>query len=117
MADLPASDVPRGRGARQKPAARAAAAESADISTAELRVVAEQDKRIAALAPPGILIAIVAPHDHGFGLARMWEVFVEGTGWETMSFRSRSDAEVWLREQVKRKTGLDLPDEPGTASG
>jgi hypothetical protein len=39
----------------------------------------------------------------------MWEAFVVGIGWETRTFRSWDEAEVWVRGMVKEKFNLDLP--------
>ena len=61
----------------------------------EIRRVAEVDHRIAELVPH-LCLAIVAPRDLQFGISRMWQVFVEGTGWETAVFRDRREAEAWL---------------------
>ena len=42
-------------------------------------------------------VAIVAPRDLHFGLARMWEIFVETSGWKTGVFRTFQDACSWAR--------------------
>ena len=41
-------------------------------------------------------VAIVAPKDSLFGMARMWEVYVEATGWRTKVFRSSEEALPWV---------------------
>jgi len=66
------------------------------------------DVRIAALVPRAVAVAVVAPGDLAFGLARMWEAFAEVTGWTTHVFRSRAEAEAWLRPWVEGR----LPDAP-----
>ena len=61
-------------------------------------------------------MAIVAPRDLEYGLSRMWQAFVEDNGWETMVFRSREQAEEWVREKVSQNFSTDLdefPDDPG----
>jgi len=85
-----------------------AAADRINISQADLETAADLDKRLAAMTAARAVIAIAAPRDLGFGLARMWEVFAEETGWETMTFRSRADAESWVRQKVKENFGIDL---------
>jgi hypothetical protein len=35
-----------------------------------------------------------------FGLSRMWEVFVDQIGWKTKVFRSKSEAELWIKELI-----------------
>jgi hypothetical protein len=56
---------------------------------------------------------VASPRDHGYGLARMWEALVEWVGWETMAFRSLTEAEDWIRRRVKEKFGIDLANPTG----
>jgi len=79
------------------------------INSDDLRIVVEQNKRIAAIAQPGALLAVASPGDLGYGLSRIWEVLMEQVGWETMTFRSRAEAEAWIRQRAKLKFGLDVP--------
>ena len=79
------------------------------LSSDDIRSVVEQNRRIAAIANPGVLLAVAAPKDLGYGLARMWEIFMEQIGWETMTFRSRPEAESWIRQRAKEKFNLDIP--------
>jgi hypothetical protein len=58
---------------------------------------------------PGFLVALVAERNVVFALARMWEVFIEGIGWETKIFPSIAEAQDWVRTGVKAKFKLDLP--------
>jgi hypothetical protein len=78
-----------------------------DLSASDLQIIADQDRQIAALARPGLVVAIVAPRDVDFGMARMWQVFTEETGWNTMVFRSFADADTWVREQVKERLATE----------
>jgi hypothetical protein len=75
----------------------------------DIRALVEQNKRIAAVAQPGPLLAVASPSDPAYGLSRMWEVLMEQIGWETMTFRSRPEAEAWIRQRAKLKFGLDVP--------
>ena len=59
------------------------------------------DVQIAAVAGRPVAVAIVAPSDLAFGIACMWEAFVELTGWRTHVFRSRAEAEPWLRPFIE----------------
>ena len=79
------------------------------LSSDDIRSVVDQNKRIAALAHPGVLVAVAAPKDLGYGLARMWEILLEQIGWETMTFRSRPEADTWIRQRAKDKFNLDIP--------
>ena len=65
----------------------------------EIREVANADARLAELKPH-LVIALVAPTDIVFGLARMWEVFTERPGWSARVFRSRPEAEAWVHESL-----------------
>ena len=39
-----------------------------------------------------VAVAIVAPRDAIYGMARMWEILVEGTGWDIRIVRLRDEA-------------------------
>lgn len=86
--------------------------EALEVSTDELRVIAEQDYRLAAAGRPGTLVAVIADRTLAYGLARMWEAFAGATEWETKSFRSGTPAEAWIRRRVKEKFGIELAAEP-----
>ena len=45
---------------------------------------------------PNVRMAVIAPKDIVFGLARMWECYVDGVGYTTKVFRTREDAQSWL---------------------
>jgi hypothetical protein len=66
------------------------------------------DLQIAEVVGRAVAVAIVAPGDLAFGIARMWEAFVDVTGWTTYVFRSRAEAEPWLRPWVEGR----LPSAP-----
>jgi hypothetical protein len=72
----------------------------------QLRMTAEEVRRLAridhdlAKNAPDVVVAVAAPSDHVFGIARMWESSAEATGWRTGVFRSRSEAEAWLNEEL-----------------
>ena len=79
-----------------------------NVSSSEIAIIASQDKKASQYIPVGVL-AVAAQKDLEFGLARMWEMIVENSGiqWETMVFRSRKDAEAWIKASVKDKFGID----------
>jgi hypothetical protein len=80
-----------------------------DISPADIRMIKQQDDRLAAVLPE-LVTAIVVPHDVGFGMTLMWEMLTERPGWSTRAFRSRPEVEAWLREEVRRKFAMELPE-------
>jgi hypothetical protein len=77
-----------------------------DMSGKELEAVAALDKK-AALITPGACVAIVAVRDSVFGLARMWDAYMHGAGWDTHVFRAREQAEDWIRAQTRNKYGVE----------
>ena len=78
------------------------------MSESEMLTITAQTKKIASLVPAGTIVAVIAKGDFAFGLARMWESFIEHTGWETMTFRTRWKAESWIKEKVKVNFGINL---------
>jgi hypothetical protein len=77
------------------------------LSASEVRELAEQDIRIAALLVPGLVVAVVAPTEATFGLSRMWQVLAETTGWETTVVRTREDGQDWIQQKVRERFGID----------
>jgi hypothetical protein len=77
------------------------------MSESEMLTIVAQDKKIAVLVP-GAVVAVIAKGDLAIGLARIRESFIEHTGWETMTFRTRWKAENWIKEKVKANHGIDL---------
>lgn len=45
---------------------------------------------------PRLCVAIATSEDLSFGSARAWEGLADATGWSTMVFRSREQAQQWL---------------------
>ncbi len=61
------------------------------------RLIAEQ--RRAARFAPRLALAVIAPPDHIYGIARMWEGLTEDLGWSVCIVRTRVDAIAWLSDQ------------------
>ena len=61
----------------------------------DVKALAHMDRRLA-LVNPSLCVAVVAPKGVVFGMARMWEVLAEPTGWPTAVFRDMADAEIWI---------------------
>lgn len=61
------------------------------------RLIVEQ--RRLAQAAPKLDLAVVAPKDLIFGVARMWEGMKQDLGWEGCVVRTREEALAWLRER------------------
>jgi hypothetical protein len=56
-----------------------------------------------------LALVIVAPDDLTFGLARMFNLFVDATGWELGSFRTVEDGFAWLQATL----GREITPDPG----
>lgn len=63
----------------------------------EIRELSNAEARTSAFIP-NLAMAVVAPTDFLFGMARMWQVFAQKTGWSLGVFRSRPEAEDWARK-------------------
>jgi hypothetical protein len=70
------------------------------VTPKDVRVIATEDRALQAVTPGGV-VAIIAPEDHVFGMARMWETLVED-GWETHVFRTAAEADGWSPLQRAR---------------
>jgi len=67
----------------------------AELGEKELReIVANEQAHLGFLE--GARIALVAPADFAFGLARMWEILAERMPFEAGVFRSLDEAVAWL---------------------
>ena len=80
--------------------------EGVSISPADIRKKAILDGGAASIVP-NTVVALVAPEDLTFGLARVWDAYVDGLSWETMVFRSVAEAESWIEERVGRVSSDD----------
>jgi hypothetical protein len=78
------------------------------ISESELLTITAQDKKIASFVPSRSVVAVIAKDDFALRIARIWESFIEHTGWETMTFSVRWKAESWIMERVRANYGFNL---------
>lgn len=71
--------------------------ESFDMSNAEIKIIAEISNE-AAKHNTDLYAVAVMPSDIGYGMARMYQSYVDDdvTGWHTMVTRTRQEAETWL---------------------
>lgn len=79
-----------------------------EISNEAIYKIAEYCESASKINPEPV-IAIAASQDFMYGMARMWELIIDMTDWETMVFRNREDAEDWITEKVKGKYKIDNP--------
>jgi hypothetical protein len=67
------------------------------VTRADVERFVDVGWRLAALSP-AMAVAVAAPADLAFGMARMWEMMSTGSGWRTCVFRSLAEAERWLTD-------------------
>jgi len=78
---------------------------SVEVSTKTIKYISNLCVS-AAKINPSVVHADIANQDLIFGLARMAEALRGEIGWETIVFRNRKDAEIWIKERVEEKYGL-----------
>jgi len=83
---------------------------SLDLSSEQIRTIKQQDDRLERVLPQ-LVTAVIVPSDLVYGMTRMWEMVTERPGWSVQAFRSAAEAEAWLREEVQRKFGVELPED------
>ena len=73
-----------------------------EVSSDDVRSIASQDN-VAAAQNPDITIAIVANRSVTFGMARMWQAYVDEAPFNTHVIRTMEEARAWLGENAERK--------------
>lgn len=79
------------------------------VNTADFDRLLQQDLHFAQFTRPNLAVAIVARSELSFGMARMWQSSLDTCGWQTMVFRDRASADVWVRHHLKEAFGVELP--------
>jgi len=77
------------------------ASENVDLSLEDAQILARQDSQIAKQYP-NMVIAIVTQDDLLFGTCRYYEGYVTTDAIKTRVFRSRNDAESWIKANTPR---------------
>lgn len=70
-----------------------------EITPDDIHRIVDTNKRMAKLNPRAV-VAIIAPGDAVFGIARMWETLAETTGWKTKVVRTAAEADTWLEAEL-----------------
>ena len=70
------------------------------VSSKEVKIIANQDKS-AGKINPNIVIGIISKTDLQYGISRMYQAYVEKSGFLTHVFRDRKNAEEWIKNQLK----------------
>jgi hypothetical protein len=71
-----------------------------NISGDDVRAAADIAVKGSRYQSVGRVVAICARSDFPFALARMWQVLVRETRWQTHVFRDRAEALSWIKERV-----------------
>ena len=82
-------------------------ATAVDVTVQDLRDIAQQDVR-ASRELPRLSVAVFAQDPLSYGLARMWQAYVDASGWRTAVFQARAAAVAWLRSEVAERTRIDI---------
>ena len=83
-----------------------------DITKNTLERIADLYAEIAK-ANPDPIVAMVTNVSMGAGIehinrvSRLYELFINRSCWETMVFRTKSEAVRWIKERVRKKIGID----------
>jgi hypothetical protein len=80
-----------------------------EVSTKEIRIIAEQDIA-AATINPNIIIAFISKTDLQYGISRMYQAYVGDSGFLTGLFRDRKSAEEWIKTQLKKSNNGTKPE-------
>jgi hypothetical protein len=76
------------------------------MTGSELSDLADYALTLSRLQAVQRVVALQAKDDLPFGIARMWQVYIDQTGWEVEVFRQRKKAVEWLRERVLFRFGV-----------
>jgi hypothetical protein len=69
------------------------------VSADEMKIIAQQDDKLAELAP-GIIFAFVSTAPVQYGLTRMWDAYTRIAGSHREIFSDQKSAMEWLRSQI-----------------
>jgi hypothetical protein len=81
--------------------------EAVSVSANDIREVASRNVA-ESVKMPKLVVAVHATSNLTYGLARMWEILVEQSGWTTSVFRDRSEAVAWLKKEVELRFGVKI---------
>ena len=73
--------------------------EKYQVSSEDIQTIAKQDKA-ASKTNSNITVVFVSTTDLQFGITRMWEAYVEGSGFQSIMFKDRSSADEWVQSQM-----------------
>jgi hypothetical protein len=70
-----------------------------NVTTQDIQIIASQDRK-ASQINPNIIIALISTTPLQHGMSRMWEAYVDETGFQMAIFKDRKSADKWLRNKL-----------------
>jgi hypothetical protein len=70
------------------------------VSGSDVRMMANQERE-ASILNRDLIIAVVSRTDLQYGISRMWQSYLDGTGLATAIFRDRESADVWVAGKLR----------------
>jgi len=70
-----------------------------NVTTKDIQIIASQDRK-AAKINPNIIIALISTTPLQYGMSRMWEAYVDETGFQVEIFKDRGNANKWIRNKL-----------------
>jgi len=77
-----------------------------DITSEQVKILAEQDAQ-AAKINPNLIVAVVGADDLVYGLARMWKAYAGEVYFETGVFRDIDTARQWITDKLDKLHGRE----------
>jgi hypothetical protein len=86
------------------------------VTPQDVRRIVEMNRKLATVTP-GELVAVVAPAELTYAMARLWLTLSDDIGWKSNVFRHRSEAIAWLKKEIRASAGSeDLTEFPFLAA-
>lgn len=76
------------------------------VTPPDIRVIVDVNRKMASFTP-GVPIALVAPGQLSYAMARLWHTLTDDFGWTSNVFHSRPEAVAWLRKELLSKDDSD----------
>lgn len=81
-----------------------AAVTSAEIGLSHITKIAQKSIEVSKINP-GVIVAIVASNSIVYGMAKIWSGLAKLTGWTMNVFRTREEADTWMKKKLIEKHG------------
>lgn len=74
--------------------------ENFEVSPEVMKKGAEVSKKVS-MINKNLLVVGIMPTDLEFGMGRMWQAYSYETDWKIEIFRTKDEADIWLKEHLK----------------